>query len=34
MKASDWVWLILLLVVINAAGFMLLRTYWDVTDTA
>ncbi len=34
MKGSDWVWLILLLILINAGGYMVLRTYWAVTDPA
>lgn len=34
MSGRDWAWLILLLILINAAGYMVLTTYWGVTDPA
>lgn len=27
---SNWAWLVLLLIMLNAAGYLLLTTYWSI----
>lgn len=34
MSGSDWAWLVLLLILVNALGYILLTTYWAVSDPA